>query len=158
MTNFTRYLIAGNVKQAINCYAKASKFHPRDISLRLRRIELLESIGEDKLAFRCTFGMLAVIPPEEGAFLLERAKYVAKKFVEENKLRKALCALNCAYAKIPDLFKLEDIHMYLELLTSNGSYKVNKCTRICSNVNQTFPFPGGPRRSMCPCWSEHCDQ
>lgn len=111
------------MKQAINCYAKASKFHPRDINLRLRRIELLESIGEDKLAFRCTFSMLSVIPPEEGAFLLERAKYVAKKFVDENKLQKALYALNCAYSKVPDLFKLEDVHMYLELLISNASYK-----------------------------------
>lgn len=93
------------------------------MNLRLRRIELLESIGEDKLAFRCTFGMLAVIPPEDGAFLLERAKYVAKKFVDDKKLQKALSALNFAYDKIPDMFKLEDIHMYLELLTSNGSYK-----------------------------------
>lgn len=76
--------------------------------------------------------MLSVIPPEEGEFLLERAKYVAKKFVDDNKLRKALCALNCAYAKIPDLFKLEDIHMYLELLTSNGSYKVNKMLEPCT--------------------------
>ncbi|KAG4078553.1 hypothetical protein HA402_002667 [Bradysia odoriphaga] len=113
----------GNVKQAINCYAKASKFHPRNIDLRLRRIELLESIGEDKLAFRCTFSMLSVIPPESGDFLMERAKYVAKKFVEENKMQKALCALNCAYDKIPNQFKLEDLHMYLELLISNGSYK-----------------------------------
>lgn len=67
--------------------------------------------------------MLSVIPPEESDFLLERAKYVAKKFVDDNKLRKALCALNCAYDKIPNSFKLEDIHMYLELLISNGSYK-----------------------------------
>ncbi len=111
------------MKQAINCYAKASKFHPRDLNLRLRRIELLESIGEDKLAFRCTFGMLSVIPAEEGAFLLERAKFVSKKFVDENKMRQALCALNCAYGKVPDLFKLEDVNMYLELLISNGSYK-----------------------------------
>lgn len=111
------------MKQAINCYTKASKFHPRDLNLRLRRIELLESIGEDKLAFRCTFGMLSVIPPEESEFLLERAKYVAQKFVDDNKLQKALCALNCAYDKIPDSFKLEDIHMYLELLISNGSHK-----------------------------------
>lgn len=111
------------MKQAINCYAKASKFHPRDLSLRLRRIELLESIGEDKLAFRCTFAMLSVIPPEDGEFLLERAKYVSKKFVDDKKLQKALSALNCAYSKVPKLFKLEDINMYLELLISNGSYK-----------------------------------
>ncbi|KAJ6650016.1 General transcription factor 3C polypeptide 3 [Pseudolycoriella hygida] len=114
----------GNVKQAINCYAKASKFHPRDVSLRLERIKLLESIGEDKLAFRCTFSLLSVIPPEEGEFLLDRAKYVANKFVEENKLRKGLCAMNIAYAKISHMFKLEDIHMYLELLISSGSYKM----------------------------------
>lgn len=91
--------------------------------MRLRRIQLLETIGEDKLAFRCTFGMLAVIPPEKGEFLLERTKYVAKKLVDENKMRRALCALVCAYERVPHLFKLEDLNMYLELLISNGSYK-----------------------------------
>lgn len=114
----------GNIKQAINCYMKASRYNPKDIDLRLRRIELLKSIGEEKLAFRCYFSMLLNIPAEQGDFLLHTAKTIAKQLLQENNVVKALEAMNTAYTKIPNLFKTDDIHFYLELLIANASYKI----------------------------------
>lgn len=113
----------GNVKQAITSYTRAIKINNKDIDLRMRRIELLESIGEDKLAFRCYFGMLPYIGKERGAFLLSTAKMVAEKFHKENNLSKALDAMNHAYDKIPEMFETEDINILLELLIATGSYK-----------------------------------
>lgn len=113
----------GNIKQAINCYTKAIKFNPKDINLRTKRIELLESINEDKIAFRCWCSLVFVIPPEQGEFLLQTAKMVAVRCIKDSNYVKALEAMGCAYAKVPDLFRNEDLNQLFELLIGNQQYR-----------------------------------
>lgn len=113
----------GKVKQAITCYSKAIKADPRNLENRLKRIELLESIGEDKHAFRCYHALVPHIPAEKGDFLIQIAKKVAKKFHEEKNVTSALNAMETAYTKVSDLFKLEDLNLLLELLLETEAYK-----------------------------------
>lgn len=113
----------GKVKQAITCYSKAIKAEPRNFENRLKRIELLESIGEDKHAFRCYHALVPHIPPDKGDFLIQIAKKVAQRFHEERNVVSALNAMEMAYVKVPELFKLEDLNLFLELLLETEAYK-----------------------------------
>lgn len=112
----------GNIRQAINCLMKATKYHPSNIDARLRRIELLELLGEDKLAFRCFVCMLSHIPADNPDFLMSSVKKAANQLVKESNMPKAMEAMAIAYAKVPQHFATEDIHFYLELLIANGAY------------------------------------
>lgn len=56
----------GNMKQAINALTRAIKAYPKNIDVHLHRIEMLQSIGEEKFAFMCRFVMLSHIPKEQG--------------------------------------------------------------------------------------------
>lgn len=135
----------GNIKQAINCLMKATKYHPTNIDARLRRIELLETLGEDKLAFRCFFSMLAHIPAENGEFLMSSAKKAATQLVKESNTAKAMEAIGMAYAKVPQLFATEDVNFYLELLISNGAYAtVVQVLRDCAGVQVMLTEQTGP--------------
>lgn len=113
----------GNIKQAINCYTKAIKFNPKDIDLRLKRIELLETINEEKIVFRCWVSLLFVIPAEQADFLMQTAKMVAERFIKESNYTKALEAMSFAYRKAPQLFQSEDLNQLFELLIANNEYK-----------------------------------
>lgn len=113
----------GNIKQAINCYTKAIKFNPKDIDLRTKRIELLESINEEKIAFRCWCSLVFVIPPEQGEFLLQTAKMVAERCIKDSNYVKALEAMGCAYAKVPELFRNENLNQLFELLIANQQFR-----------------------------------
>ncbi|XP_053687440.1 general transcription factor 3C polypeptide 3 [Sabethes cyaneus] len=113
----------GNLDQALTCYAKAIKTDSRNFDLRMKRVQLLEKKGEEKLAFKCYFAMLPYIPKERGEFLVETAKRLAKKFHEENNVLAALEAMERAYGTVPELFSVENINLFLELLISNGSYR-----------------------------------
>ena len=117
------FMEQGNIKQAINCYMKAAKYNNKNVDVRLRRIELLKMIGEDKLAFRCYCSLLPIIPAEQADFLLDTAKTVANQLLKDNNTVKALEAINCAYSKVPELFQTEDIHLYLELLITNAMFQ-----------------------------------
>ncbi|CAO1399955.1 unnamed protein product [Diamesa serratosioi] len=113
----------GNVKQAISCYTKAIRCDPKDISLRMKRIDLLKQIGEEKHVLRCYFCMLSFIPKNQHEFLIKTAKMVAHKFHHENNLQLALEAMTKAYSKASAHFQTEDINLLLELLISDGQYR-----------------------------------
>lgn len=112
-----------DIKRAINCYTKAIKFNPKDIELRLKRIELLESIGDKKMAFRCWYSLVFIIPIDQGVFLLRTAKMVVERFVESKQYPKALEVMSYAYRKVPALFQNEDLNQLLELLILNNEFK-----------------------------------
>lgn len=112
-----------DIKRAINCYTKAIKFNPKNIELRLKRIRLLDSIGDKKMAFRCWYSLVFIIPAEDGAFLLETAKMVVERFVELQQYNKALEVMAYAYRKVSEMFKNEDINQLLELLILNKEFK-----------------------------------
>lgn len=113
----------GNVRQAINCYTKAIKFNPKNIDLRLKRIELLESLNEDKIVFRCWFSLLFIIPSEQGDFLMATAKSVSERFIKENNYAKALEAMSYAYRKVSSLFQNADLNKIFELFIGNNEFK-----------------------------------
>lgn len=112
-----------DIKRAINCYTKAIKFNPKNIDLRLKRIQLLDSIDDKKMAFRCWYSLIFIIPPEDGLFLLDTTKMVVEKFVESRQFSKALEVMAYAYRKVTELFKNEDINQLLELLILNNEFK-----------------------------------
>lgn len=112
-----------DIKRAINCYTKAIKFSPKDIELRLKRIELLESIGDKKMAFRCWYSLVFIIPLDQGAFLLRTAKMVVERFVELKQYPKALEVMSYVYRKVPELFQNEDLNQLLELFILNNEFK-----------------------------------
>lgn len=112
-----------DIKRAINCYTKAIKFNPKDIDLRLKRIELLESIGDEKMAFRCWYSLVFIIPNEQGEFLLQTAKMVTERFIKSKQFTKALEVMSYTYRKIPDLLQNEDLNQLFELLILNNEFK-----------------------------------
>ncbi|XP_059608474.1 general transcription factor 3C polypeptide 3 [Phlebotomus argentipes] len=122
---------AGNMKQAVFCLTKALKYDPRNFELRLKRIELLEKMGEDRFVLQCYFTMISYIPENQGEYLLSVAKKVAHKFHQENNCQKALEAMRRAYEKIPNLFTTADLNLLLELLMMQGMYE--KAVEILCN-------------------------
>lgn len=112
-----------DIKRAINCFTKAIKFNPKDIELRLKRIELLESINDDKMAFRCWYSLIFIIPIEQGEFLLQTAKMVTQRFIKAKQYIKALEVMSYSYRKVPGLFQNEDLNQLFELMISNNEFK-----------------------------------
>lgn len=114
----------GNIKQAINCYMKAIKRNYFNVDLRMNRIDLLLSIGEEKMAYRCYLRMLSILTLEHGGFLYDTAKNVSDYYLKkENSPSRALEALTYAYDIVPNLFQTEDINTYLELLITANEWK-----------------------------------
>lgn len=129
----------GNVKQAIGCLTKAIKCEPKNIDIRMKRIRLLESIGEEKYAQRCYHLMIPYIPSEMHDFLIKTAKEVAHRFHRENNLTLALDVMMKTYNRVMIYFKTEDINLLLELLIVNGQYsRALKILACHTSVNIKF--------------------
>lgn len=118
----------GNLKQASYCYAKATRCDPKNLSIRMIRLEILEKLGDKKHFLHCSFCMLGFIPKEDHEFLIDRAEWVAKKYMEEGLISKSLEAMLKVYKKIPEYFKAEKLYSLIELLLSNKKYY--KCLEI----------------------------
>ncbi|XP_055596294.1 general transcription factor 3C polypeptide 3 [Uranotaenia lowii] len=113
----------GNIDQALTCYSRAIKADPKNFDYRMKRVQLLEKKGEEKQAFKCYYAMLPYIPKERGEFLVDTAKRLAKKFHEDNNITAAMDAMERAYAKVPELFSVEHINLFLELLIGTGAFR-----------------------------------
>lgn len=137
----------GNVKRAITCLTRAINADPSLLELRMRRIELLDMIGEEKTAFRCRFTMIPHVPVEQGDFLIQLAKKVAEKCHSEGNVTKALHALESAYEKVPNLFKFEDLNLLLELLLETGEYK-----KVVEILKQHTGLTVQPSDTDCNTW------
>ncbi|KAL7017526.1 hypothetical protein ACKWTF_010409 [Chironomus riparius] len=118
----------GNLKQASYCYAKATRCDPKNLSIRMQRLEILEKLGDKKHFLHCSFCMLGFIPKEDHEFLIDRAEFVAKKYMEEGLISKSLEAMLKVYKKVPEYFKADKLHSLIELLISNK--KFYKCLEI----------------------------
>lgn len=112
----------GNIHQAINCYAKASRYNLHDNELRVARIRLLKQIGEDRLAFRVYCSMLGYIPAKQREFLLETAKLVANQWLSDKQPARALDAMTLAYDRLNGAFETADLNFYLELLIEQADF------------------------------------
>lgn len=122
------FLDRGNLKQASYCYAKATRCDPKNLSIRMQRLEILEKLGDKKHFLHCTFCMLSFIPKEDHEFLIDRAEWVAKKYREEGLISKSLEAMLKVYQKVPEYFTAEKLNTLIELLINNKKYY--KCLEI----------------------------
>lgn len=52
------FMEKGNLKKASFCYAKATRCDPKDLSIRMKRLEILEKLGDRKHVLHCTYCML----------------------------------------------------------------------------------------------------
>lgn len=117
-----------NLKQANFCLAKATRCDPKNLEIRLKRIEILRQLGDEKHELHCRFCMLGFIPKEDHKFLISQAKLVAKKYHQEGLVTKSLDAMLKAYNKVPEHFNTEDVHSFIELLMNNQQYR--KCLSV----------------------------
>lgn len=113
----------GDIKRAINCYTKAIKFNPKDIDLRLKRIELLNMINDEKMAFRCWFSLVFIIPSDQGERLMSIAKMVTERLIKDKLYAKALEVMWYAYQTSKELFRNDDLNNLFELLITNNEFK-----------------------------------
>ncbi|KAG5680796.1 hypothetical protein PVAND_010282 [Polypedilum vanderplanki] len=116
------FLERNNFKQASYCYAKATRCDPKNLSYRIKRLEILKMLGDEKHVLHCTFCMLGFIPKEDHKFLISQAKWVAQKYHEEGLITKSLDAMLKAYKKVPEHFTTEDVHSLIELLMHNKQF------------------------------------
>lgn len=52
------FMEKGNLKKASFCYAKATRCDPKDLSIRMKRLEILQKLGDRKHVLHCTYCML----------------------------------------------------------------------------------------------------
>lgn len=122
------FLEKGNLKQASLCYAKATRCDPKDLSIRLKRLEILKELGDEKHVLHCTYCMLGFIPKDQHELLIDQAKWVAQKYHQEGLVTKSLDAMLKAYSKVPEHFTTQDVHSLIELLIKNKQYR--KCLNV----------------------------
>lgn len=122
------FLEKGNLKQASLCYAKATRCDPKDLSIRLKRLEILKELGDEKHVLHCTYCMLGFIPKDQHELLISQAKWVAQKYHQEGLITKSLDAMLKAYSKVPEHFTTQDVHTLIELLIKNKQYR--KCLNV----------------------------
>uniref|UniRef100_A0A182W3S2 General transcription factor 3C polypeptide 3 n=1 Tax=Anopheles minimus TaxID=112268 RepID=A0A182W3S2_9DIPT len=112
----------GNVEEALKCYTRGIRANPKNVDMRLKRAQLMET-RDEKQALKYYYNMLPFIPKEQADFLISTAKRVAKKFHEETNVGAALDAMQRAYSTAPEKFSMEDINLLIELLIANGHYR-----------------------------------
>ena len=122
------FLEKGNLTQASLCYAKATRCDPKDLSIRMKRLEILRQIGDEKHVLHCTYCMLGFIPKNQHEMLIKKAKWVAQKYHQEGLVTKSLDAMLKAYNKVPEHFTKQDVHSLIELLLNNKQYR--KCLNV----------------------------
>lgn len=122
------FLEKGNLEQASICYAKATRCDPKDLTIRLKRLDILKALGEEKHVLHCTYCMLGFIPKDQHELLISQAKWVAQKYHQEGLMTKSLDAMLKAYSKVPEHFTTQDVHSLIELLLKNKQYR--KCLNV----------------------------
>ncbi|XP_052891714.1 general transcription factor 3C polypeptide 3 [Anopheles moucheti] len=116
------FINRGNVEEALKCYTRGIRANPKNVDIRLKRAQLMET-RDEKQALKYYYNMLPFIPKEQADFLISTAKRVAKKFHEETNVGAALDAMQRAYSTAPEKFSMEDINLLIELLIANGHYR-----------------------------------
>lgn len=139
-------LETGNTKQAIICYSRAIKANPRDFDLRLRRIELIDSIGDERFALTCRLNLLPHISESDPEMLMSTAKYVAEKYHKEKNIIKATSAFKIAHNRMPQAFSTDELNQYLDLLLEVQDYHTAlSALKLHSGVSAVIkPDPGNP--------------
>lgn len=109
-------------KEAISCYSKAIRASPRNISLHLKRLELVEQIGDSRFALACNKHLANKLPRAKHQNIIELCKQVAKKYHEEKNYIKALEVLRIPFKRIRKRVTQDLVNMMLELLLLTDKY------------------------------------
>ncbi|XP_034933686.1 general transcription factor 3C polypeptide 3-like isoform X2 [Chelonus insularis] len=123
-------LDSGDIKQAITCYSKAIQANPKDVALYEERAKLQEQTGDVRASIKGYMKLIHQLGPEDGEYLINYAKIVAQKFIQENNHQQALEAMEQIFNKCPDLVTLEEVNIITELLIT--SKKFTRCLDILS--------------------------
>ncbi|GBP90599.1 DNA ligase 4 [Eumeta japonica] len=117
-------------KQEMLCYTEAIKADPHNLSIHLKRLELLKTLEESGFPVRvlkltpvkCYHKIVTSLPVSEGKVIMSYAKQAATLYHNSNEIDKALEVMSVAYNKCSGLFMLEDANLYLELLISQREF------------------------------------
>ena len=121
-------LESGNIKQAITCYSKAIQASPKDISLYEERAELQERNGDKRACLKGYMKLINQLGPEDGKHIINYAKLLAHKLMQEDNNEQALEAMDHIFTKCPELVTLEEVNVMTELLIALK--KFHRCLDI----------------------------
>ncbi|XP_044252790.1 general transcription factor 3C polypeptide 3 isoform X2 [Tribolium madens] len=106
----------GKYKEAVSYYSRAIRASPRNMGLHLKRLELVEQIGDVRFALACKKHMANKLPRAQHQNIIELCKEVAKHYHEERNYAKALEVLKIPFKRIPKRVTQDLVNMMLELL------------------------------------------
>lgn len=112
---------AGNLKQAATCYFKATISAPYEIDLRLKRIDLVRRMGDEKHVLKLQLIMIPYI--RDPVYQLQLTKEVAQKYHEMGVPERALIAFQKAHSTNGHTFSVGDVNQFLELLVDARLYE-----------------------------------
>ena len=112
----------GKYKEAVSFYTKAIKANSRNVSLHVKRLELVEQIGDVRFALACKKHMANKLPRAQYQNIIELCKEVAQHYHEEKNYVKSLDVLQIPFKRIPKKVTQDLVNMMLELLLLTERY------------------------------------
>lgn len=122
----------GNYRQAVMSYSKAIAADPKDITLKMRRIEAAKAIGNELFVLNSELNMLPFI--EDPELAMKTAREVAEKCNSKGKVDKALWAFKSVHEVYSEHFTTGDVNLFLELLLEVEDY-VQALTVLARHTN-----------------------
>lgn len=125
-----------DVRQEMICYTQAIADDPSNIDSHMKRLNLLIALDDIQYSthslkitkLKCYHKIVTSLKPQEGETIMKYAKLAATQYHNNNELERALTVMSSAYKKCPNLFSLQDLNMYLELLI--GQKQFQTCIEI----------------------------
>lgn len=111
-----------NLKQANYYFGKALRCDPKNVEIRMQRLEVLKKMGKEKQYLRSLVSSLSHIPIQQHKLIIQNATLAAKKYYESGNIEKALDVMQIAYNLVPEHFQTEDVNGIAQLLINNQKY------------------------------------
>lgn len=115
------------IRQEMSCYNQAIKADPQNLSIHLKRLELLTEIEEQGnipihtlsiTRVKCYHKIVSCMKATDGDTIMKYARLAAKIYHSNNEIERMLQVFGIAYKKCSSLFTLEDVNIFLEALIS----------------------------------------
>nr|XP_023014510.1 general transcription factor 3C polypeptide 3 isoform X2 [Leptinotarsa decemlineata] len=126
------YLQDGEINEAIKCYSRTLRYLKTDISIYLKKIDLLEKKGETKLLLSHKQTMVRNISVKHSKLIMNVSMEVAKEYFKDKKYHSAIETLEIPIRRIPKEVTNDLINMILEL------YIINECYSKCLDIFTEF--------------------
>ncbi|XP_050681912.1 general transcription factor 3C polypeptide 3-like isoform X2 [Leptidea sinapis] len=123
-------------RQEMICYTHAIRADKGNLDNHLKRLELIDKLEEYKFPInnlnmsrvRCYHKIVSYLTPSDGEVIMKYAKLAATMYHNNNEKDKAVEVMTKAYNKCSNLFQLEDLNIYLELLISQKQF--TRCLEV----------------------------